>query len=316
MPAGAAAPAFGGARDAGLAERGESEAVRGHQKSTSWFGLPVSREDAPVEGERPASTTEGESDGLLGSVTRYLSGRSPQAPPEPPEWACGLTAMQRFQVAVGLGLASGLLFAMALFVFLPMVIFVPGKFALSFSIASVLLIMAVAFLRGPRKTLTGLVAREKAVFTAGYMLSLCEPAACWRQALGPARRAATRAVGAQAFASRRPWACRQSASSARRWHGQRLRRPDAHHPRSDQPPLPLDPRRPDLVRDDRVAFVPARHLQRWAASHRSRVVCRVAHSGRRARHDCHVRHGYAGYHSDGDARKLTNHRRGGACATV
>jgi len=173
MPAGAAAPAFGGARDAGLAERGESEAVRGHQKSTSWFGLPVSREDAPVEGERPASTTEGESDGLLGSVTRYLSGRSPQAPPEPPEWACGLTAMQRFQVAVGLGLASGLLFAMALFVFLPMVIFVPGKFALSFSIASVLLIMAVAFLRGPRKTLTGLVAREKAVFTAGYMLSLC-----------------------------------------------------------------------------------------------------------------------------------------------
>lgn len=174
MSAGAAAPAFGGARDAGLAERGEAEPVRGHQKSTSWFGIPVAGEEPPAEGERPASTTEGESDGLLGSVTRYLSGRSPQAPPEPPEWACGLTAMQRFQVAVGLGLASGLLFMMALFVFLPMVIFVPGKFALSFSIASVLLIAAVAFMRGPRKTLTGLVAREKVVFTAGYVLSLCE----------------------------------------------------------------------------------------------------------------------------------------------
>jgi hypothetical protein len=77
-------------------------------------------------------------------------------------------------VAIALGVGSVLLFMMALFVFLPMVIFVPGKFALSFTFASVLLIGCIAFLRGPRKTLTGLFAREKLIFSGSYIASLCE----------------------------------------------------------------------------------------------------------------------------------------------
>jgi len=101
--------------------------------------------------------------------------------------------MQRFQVSIGLGLASFVLFLMAFFVFLPMVIFVPGKFALSFTIGSLLLIACLAIMRGPRKTLTGLVSREKVIFSGSYILSLGETGQPRPTGALPARAACGRA---------------------------------------------------------------------------------------------------------------------------
>lgn len=109
--------------------------------------------------------------GLLGRVTSWATGRS-SAPPEPPEWTCGLSTAQRFQVGIALLLVSAVLFAMSFFVFLPMLLFVPGKFALSFTLASIALIAAIAVFRGPRKTLTSLFRGDKLPFTGVYLTSM------------------------------------------------------------------------------------------------------------------------------------------------
>jgi hypothetical protein len=161
-------------RDA-LAERGEAgllgQPAMEPSSSPSGVWSMFSRGSEGARDSEP-SDEQAEDAGLLGSVGRYISGAGPRAPPEPPEWTCGMSSGQRFQVALVLGLASFLLYMMSFFVFLPMLIFVPGKFALSFTLASVFLIAAISVIRGPRKTLTGLVSREKIVFTIGYIASL------------------------------------------------------------------------------------------------------------------------------------------------
>ena len=84
-----------------------------------------------------------------------------------------MSSAQRFQ-AFGLLLVGSLaLYFAAIFLFLPMVIFMPAKFATTFTFASIMWMAAFAILRGPRATLRGLVGdRDKRGFTAAYVGSL------------------------------------------------------------------------------------------------------------------------------------------------
>jgi hypothetical protein len=117
----------------------------------------------------------GESSSFLPSFVRASSGLfggGAAAPPPPPEWACGLTMAQRLQVGGVLLLGAAVLFSAALFVFLPMVLLFPGKFASAFSSGSVLTLAAMALFRGPRTFLLGLLERDRLAFSAAYIASL------------------------------------------------------------------------------------------------------------------------------------------------
>ena len=112
-------------------------------------------------------------DGFAAYVPSMLR-RNPLASsaPAPPEWTCGLTIAQRFQLFLLFMAGSAVLFSISIFVFLPVAILMPGKFASGFSFASVFFMLALALLRGPRTTLMGLLVPERLPFTAAYLGSL------------------------------------------------------------------------------------------------------------------------------------------------
>ena len=78
----------------------------------------------------------------------------------------------RFKGFAMLLLASGSFFFLAFF-FLPTAVLFPGKFALSFTLGSMLFIASFAFLRGPRAHLTSMISRERLPFSLAYITSLC-----------------------------------------------------------------------------------------------------------------------------------------------
>lgn len=69
--------------------------------------------------------------------------------------------------------------ALSFFVFLPMILFAPSKFATAFTLGSVLVITAFAMLRGPRTIFNQLVSRDKAIFSFTYVASIGVAADGW-----------------------------------------------------------------------------------------------------------------------------------------
>ena len=74
------------------------------------------------------------------------------------------------QIGLFLALAGGgaLFLFMAFFLFLPVLILSPSKFALSFTIGCCLIFSAFAALKGWRRQAAAMLARERLPFTAGY----------------------------------------------------------------------------------------------------------------------------------------------------
>ncbi|GBF97008.1 hypothetical protein Rsub_09805 [Raphidocelis subcapitata] len=78
------------------------------------------------------------------------------------------------QLVLFFSLAGGgaLFLAMAFFMFLPIIIIAPSKFALSFTIGCCLVLSGFAALKGWRKQAAAMLARERLPFTAGYLGSV------------------------------------------------------------------------------------------------------------------------------------------------
>jgi len=132
-----------------------------------WLGGSGGRDvESRGGGEDDAST---ETSSFLPGLVRNVLGTSP---PPPPEWTCGLTLAQRWQIAILLLVASFLLFIMALFVFLPMVLIMPSKFASAITFGSLFFMTALACIRGPRTSLMGFLDQSRWAFTAAYLISL------------------------------------------------------------------------------------------------------------------------------------------------
>jgi hypothetical protein len=144
--------------------------------SYSFGGLFGGREAQNVKGDVEAKgdgdgEANTESSSFLPSFVRNTGLFGAGAPP-PSEWACGMSLTQRIQVGVLLLLGAGFLFMMSLFVFLPMVLLMPSKFATAFSVGSLLFMAAMAMFRGPRTTIMGFLDRDRLLFTGGYLGSL------------------------------------------------------------------------------------------------------------------------------------------------
>ena len=79
---------------------------------------------------------------------------------------------QRFQAFVVVLLAAAALMAMAVFIFLPLLVFAPSKFALSFTLGSVMFLAAFMLLRGPKTVLRQLMAPDRLGFSSAYVGSI------------------------------------------------------------------------------------------------------------------------------------------------
>jgi len=87
------------------------------------------------------------------------------------DWTCGLSRMQRFQTFVVLLLVSAAFFLLA-FAMLPMIILFPSKFAMAFTIGSILFMSAFAILNGVKPTLMKLMHQDRVYFTGAYIGSM------------------------------------------------------------------------------------------------------------------------------------------------
>ncbi len=92
-------------------------------------------------------------------------------------FVCGCSG-QRFQVFVALLAGAAIMMGLSVFVFLPMVVLFPAKFALSFTVGSLLFMGAFMILRGPRTVVRQLLAPDRVVFTSAYLGSIGANALC------------------------------------------------------------------------------------------------------------------------------------------
>ena len=113
---------------------------------------------------------------VLGSSAAVTNGSTTPAPVSPPpntnEWTCGLSYAQRFQAFLLLGCGSVTLYFASFFVFLPLILITPSKFATSFTFGSLFWLAAFAMLRGPKSTILSLLQKEKLPFTIAYFASI------------------------------------------------------------------------------------------------------------------------------------------------
>lgn len=81
----------------------------------------------------------------------------------------GTTQWTYFAALAGTGAVFLLL---AFFVFLPVIILVPSKFAITFSMGSALVLSSLGALRGWKALAISMISKERTPFTAAYVVSL------------------------------------------------------------------------------------------------------------------------------------------------
>jgi len=89
-----------------------------------------------------------------------------------PQQVLGMNYQQRFKVFVSLLILSGVFFALAFFVGMPLITVRPQKFALSFTCGSLTFMGSFALLRGPSAHFNGMVSPDRLPFTALYIGSM------------------------------------------------------------------------------------------------------------------------------------------------
>lgn len=140
--------------------------------SSSLFGSFFSRDQPQSQQQGGDEENASETSSFLPGFVKNPFSSKPAAEQQGSDWTCGLSMAQRFQLFLLFLIGSGILFSVSLFVFLPMVILMPSKFATTFTFASLLFMAAMAIIRGPKTMLKGLLDKERLPFTVAYLLSL------------------------------------------------------------------------------------------------------------------------------------------------
>lgn len=89
-----------------------------------------------------------------------------------PQQVLGMSYQQRFKVFVSFLVLSGLFFALAFFVGMPLITVRPQKFAISFTFGSLLFMGSFALLRGPSAHFSGMITPDRLPFTTFYVGSM------------------------------------------------------------------------------------------------------------------------------------------------
>lgn len=131
--------------------------------------VATSANDTPPDVEAGSASSV---DWSFASLIRRGASAVPGVAPSTPEWTCGLSVTQRFQLFLLFAAGAGVLLSISFFVFLPVVVIMPSKFASGVTFGSLMLMTAFAFLRGPRATLLGFASPERRLFAGAYLGSI------------------------------------------------------------------------------------------------------------------------------------------------
>ncbi|GKY92582.1 hypothetical protein MPSEU_000228300 [Mayamaea pseudoterrestris] len=131
----------------------------GTPSSSSWF--PSTEDVLPLFNVSTESIPTISWDGMKSSMEAQM-----------PQKVMGMGYQQRFKVFCAILFLSALFFALAFFVGLPMITVRPQKFALSFTMGSLMFMFSFAILKGPKEHLMSMLQRERLYFTTIYVGSM------------------------------------------------------------------------------------------------------------------------------------------------
>ncbi|KAI8369295.1 Got1/Sft2-like family-domain-containing protein [Radiomyces spectabilis] len=140
------------------------------RSSAAPISLPTTTANSP-ENSTFASFRDNASN-LFSNVTHTVQGYMPvgfngeEEEEEPWYQMSRVERVMAFALCLALGIAC---FCLAIFLFLPMFALAPGKFAATFTLASILVLVSIAMLRGPMAHLKHMMSIERAPFTITYL---------------------------------------------------------------------------------------------------------------------------------------------------
>lgn len=140
--------------------QGQANTLTGHA-STAWATLPTS--DFRYRWA-PVCTLSPHNPRLFNAQTWGVC--KPRASPFSLH-ACSIPSSQQLAYMFAFLAAGGVFLTLAFMIFLPMIVFTPSKFALSFTLGCLLIMAGFSQLRGWRQQLAHMFSQERLMFTSG-----------------------------------------------------------------------------------------------------------------------------------------------------
>lgn len=173
-----------GGEDESASLLGSARSFMGRLSATAQTGLAGVVGGSGTSGDFGSGSTGGGGDAETGggggsswmASAASAVGLAPAAEPEP-SWICfrscdGLSRAERFKVFVIGILLSAAILGFAFVVTLPVMVFFPAKFALSFTLGSIVFLSSFAILEGPTSFIRRMATRERAPFAIIYVGSM------------------------------------------------------------------------------------------------------------------------------------------------
>ncbi|KAI7849147.1 Got1/Sft2-like family-domain-containing protein [Circinella umbellata] len=138
------------------------------RSSSPHISLPT--DTPPANHNNPFASIRDSASNVFSNVSNSVQGYLPvnlsgEEEEEPWYQMSRVERVMAFALCVALGVAC---FFLAFFLFLPIVPLSPGKFAATFTLASILILVSIAMLRGPMAHLKHMISMERLPFTLSY----------------------------------------------------------------------------------------------------------------------------------------------------
>ncbi|KAI9314383.1 Got1/Sft2-like family-domain-containing protein [Dichotomocladium elegans] len=149
------------------------ESLRGFNisRNAPRISLPSDTPPANNNNNNPFAALRNSASNAFSNVSSTVQGYIPlnmtgEEEEEPWYQMSRVERVMAFALCLGLGVAC---FFLAFFLFLPMVPLFPGKFAATFTLGSILILVSIAMLRGPMAHLRHMMSVERLPFTLSYL---------------------------------------------------------------------------------------------------------------------------------------------------
>ncbi|CDH58872.1 er-to-golgi vesicle protein transport sft2 [Lichtheimia corymbifera JMRC:FSU:9682] len=149
------------------------ESLRGFNLSRSSPRISLPSDNQPSSGgnSNPFAAFRDSASNVFSNVSNTVQGYIPlnlngEEEEEPWYQMSRVERVMAFALCLALGIAC---FFLAFFLFIPMVPLFPGKFAATFTLGSILILISIAMLRGPMAHIRHMMSVERLPFTISYL---------------------------------------------------------------------------------------------------------------------------------------------------
>jgi hypothetical protein len=149
----------------------ESEAQTPEVDESVWSSLWTSSSEKKSDGDPESQGFLDQATNWLETVQKTVVDSTGLAQPQETT-LFGLSYQTRFKGFVATVMLSGFFFFMAFIIGLPVVVIRPSKFALCFTVGSIMYMSSFALLKGPEVHLRSMMSRERLPFSAAYVGSM------------------------------------------------------------------------------------------------------------------------------------------------